>query len=179
MDPITILLLFLGLGSALKKAAKWLNWNLLGHHGALDAIYEEQKDRLQHQYEAQQTRIEETAVTVSGQQTAALAAMGQTEGEGTVGAGVIAQTKARETADLGLLDTAYQDALDDLEAQYQLAVQEQSEELASDVTSALTEMAQIGLGSMQLGMKGSRSTLLQESQWLKPDTGAYTWGLLG
>jgi hypothetical protein len=174
-----VLLLFLGFGSALTKAAKWLNWNLLGQHGQLDVLYEEQKDRLQHQYAAQQTRIEETATTVSGQQTAALAAMGQAGGEGTAAAGVLAQTQARETADLGLLDTAYQDALDDLEAQYNLAVQEQSEELASDVTSALTEMGQIGLGSMQLGMKGSRSTLLQESQWLKPETGNYTWGLLG
>jgi t-SNARE complex subunit (syntaxin) len=179
VDPITIFLLMLGVVSLLKKAVKWANWKIGSDPGRimLEQVYDEQKDRLEHQYEAQQTRIQETATEVSGQQTAARAAMGQAGGEGTAAAGVLAHTEARKTADLGLLDTAYQDALDDLEAQYDLAVQQQSEELAFDIESAVANLGQIGLGSLSLGMKGSRATLNAENI-LGMENRYYTWGLL-
>ncbi len=181
MGALMALLLFLGAGSVITKAVKWLNWQIGADIGRkmLDRVYEEQQDRLEHQYEAQKQRIQETATIVSGQQTAALAAMGQAGGQGTAGAGVLAHTVARKTGDLSLLDTAYTDALDDLEAQYNLAVQEQSEQLASDVEASVGELAKIGVGSLSVGMPGSRGQLFNESQWIKPETGVYTWGLLG
>jgi hypothetical protein len=174
-------MIFIGIGQALTKAAKWANWQIGSDMGRrmLDQVYETQKDRLEHQYEAERTRIAEGATTLSGQQTTALAAMGQAGGVDTAGAGVLAHTEARKTSDLGLLDTSYQDAVADLTAQYNLAVQEQSEKLAYDVEASIANLAKIGVGSMSLGMQGSRSTLLGDSDWIKPETGAYTWGLLG
>ncbi len=181
MEWLTAVMLFLAVGSAINKAVKWLNWKIGADIGRkmLDRVYEEQKDRLEHQYEAQKQRLEETGAMVAGQQTAALAAMGQAGGQGTAGAGVLAHTQARKSEDQRLLDTAYRDAMEDLEAKYDLAVQEQSEKLAADVEASVQEMAKVGLGSLSLGMQGSRAQLLGDSQWIKPESGAYTWGLLG
>lgn len=171
-----ILLLFLGAGALVTKAAKAANTLIGGSpsKNALEGIYSEQKSRLEHQYTAQKQKIEEHGVEVGGQQQAALAALGQAGGEGTAGAGILAQTEARKTADLGLLSTTYQDALKDLEAQYKMAMAEEAKEITFDLQSALLNLASIGtqfLGS-GIGMGGSSSTL---GEWLKPQT--YDWGL--
>ena len=181
MDPFTAILLLMGFGSMLKNLAKWLNWQIGSDPGRklLDEMYEEQKDRLQHEYAAAGKRIKETAATIYGQQQATLAAMGQWGGEGTVSAGILQNTELRKKSDLSLLRTSFEDALEDLQSQYELALQEQSEELAFDLESSIAEMVKLGAGSMSLGMEGSRELMLNDSQWIKPESGAYTWGLLG
>jgi hypothetical protein len=167
------LLLLIGVGAAVSKGvSSYITGQQVKKE--LGGVYEEQKTRLEHQYETQKERIGEKAVEVRGQQQAALAAMGQAGGEGTAGAGILAQTEARKTADLGLLSTTYQDALKDLKAQHDLAVAEQNKATSFDIESALLNIASIGtqfLGS-GIGIGGSRSTL---GEWLKPQT--YDWGL--
>lgn len=173
MDPITALLIFLGVGKLLKS--------IFGGGGtkeALEESFEAQKERLTHQYEAQQTRIQETATEVSGQQTSALAAMGQAGGEGTVGAGVLAQTEARKSSDLSLLDTSYQDALNDLYWQFFTAVQEHQAEMQFDIEAAIADLANIGLNSQSLGMGGSRAQL-NAKNLQGMESRYYSWGLLG
>jgi hypothetical protein len=156
----------------------------IGGAASASSAYERQVARLQKQYKITRRRIKEYATVLTGQQQAALAVMGQAGGEGTAGAGILAQTEARRKEDLGLLKSAYEDALADLRSQYAASLLQQTGQSAMDIAGAVKEMGAIAtqFAALPVGMAGSLAAgsegTINMGNLLDMEKRYYTWGLL-
>ncbi|HUV44062.1 MAG TPA: hypothetical protein VMW13_04435, partial [Dehalococcoidales bacterium] len=123
---LTAFLVSLGIVAAAKGIASLFQFGAAKRakediEDAIEDVYQIQKTRMQHGYEATLNRLIEQEATILGGQRQILGAAGHAGGAGTLGATVAATTSAKAEQDRSLLDQQYEDAQADLKAQTDLA----------------------------------------------------------
>jgi len=191
---LTAFLVSLGIVAAAKGIASLFQFGAAKRakediEDAIEDVYQIQKTRMQHGYEATLNRLIEQEATILGGQRQILGAAGHAGGAGTLGATVAATTSAKAEQDRSLLDQQYEDAQADLKAQTDLAKEKLQADyevtIASIATGFITDIVDIGVGAATFGMSmktpatGAGSTALTAGEWGLTGAGGYVGGQRG
>jgi len=177
---LTAFLVSLGIVAAAKGIASLFQFGAAKRakediEDAIEDVYQIQKTRMQHGYEATLNRLIEQEATILGGQRQILGAAGHAGGAGTLGATVAATTSAKAEQDRSLLDQQYEDAQADLKAQTDLAKEKLQADyevtIANVVTGFITDVVEFGVGaapfvtSMKTPATVPGSTALTAGEW--------------